>query len=200
MNRKTHEIKWFHTDAFYVFHFLNAYEENGSVIVDFCKMARLDMSGNEFGAPPLPFRFTLDMKSGGLRASQFDEYVTEFPRLDERLAGFKHRYGYYGAGEPNALGAGFDMLVKRDYQTGRTEIHNLGKGTHPGEPVFVPRSEKSAEDDGYVLAVFYDEKENRSELVIIDARNFAGKPLARLNVQHRVPYGFHGNWVARSLA
>ena len=197
MDRKTHEIKWFHTDAFYVFHFLNAYEENGSVLVDFCKMARLDMTGTEFGAPPLPFRFTLDMKGGDVRASQFDEYVSEFPRLDERLAGLKHRYGYYGAGEPNSLGTGFDMLVKRDYQTGRTEIHRLEAGTHPGEPVFVPRSESSSEDDGYVLAVFYDEREDRSELVIVDARNFGGKPIGRVKVQHRVPYGFHGNWVPR---
>jgi carotenoid cleavage dioxygenase-like enzyme len=198
MDRTAHTIKWFNTEAFYVFHFLNAYEEKDSIVVDSCKMAHLDMTGNRFGAAPLPYRFTLDLRDGSVRGSQFDEYTSEFPRFDERLAGSKHRYGYYGAAQPGTEGLGFDRLVKRDFDKGTTEVLSLGSHMHPGEPVFVPRSADAAEDDGYVMAVFYDEKEDRSELVIADARNFAGKPLARLKLQHRVPYGFHGNWVARS--
>jgi carotenoid cleavage dioxygenase len=61
--------------------------------------------------------------------------------------------------------------------------------------VFVPRSASSAEDDGYVLAVWYDPELNRSEMVVHAAQDFAGKPVARVKLQHRVPFGFHGNWV-----
>lgn len=85
--------------------------------------------------------------------------------------------------------------MKRDYQTNKLEEHRLGAGFLPGEPVFVPRNKKSAEDDGWLLAVWYDEQKNRSEMVVLDAQDFARKTVARVKLQHRVPWGFHGNWV-----
>jgi len=197
MSRKSDEVKWFHTDAFYVFHFLNAYSEGDKLIVDGCRMASLDMTGNSFGASPVPYRWTLDMKSGSMRTAQVDELSSEFPRFDERLAGKKHRFGYF-AGTVNGErieGFGFNSLVKRDYQSGRAEVQQLDGHVAPGEPVFVPRGNSSAEDDGWVLAIWYDPRRNASELTVLDARNFAKSPVARVKLQHRVPFGFHGNWV-----
>jgi carotenoid cleavage dioxygenase len=61
--------------------------------------------------------------------------------------------------------------------------------------VFVPRSSSSSEDDGWVLAVWYDQARDRSEMIVLDAQNFASAPVARVKLEHRVPWGFHGNWV-----
>jgi carotenoid cleavage dioxygenase-like enzyme len=198
MNRKTGEVKWFQDEAFYVFHFLNAYEENGSLIVDGCRMAALDMTGNSFGGnPPLPWRWSLNLQDGSLRQNQIDDVSNEFPRFDERLAGRKHRYGYFVGGPNQSLDSDqpFQALLKRDYQTGKLETHSLGNNFMPGEPVFVPRSKSSGEDDGWILAVWYDAERNRSEMVVLDAHDFARRPIARVKLQHRVPWGFHGNWV-----
>lgn len=198
MNRKTGDMKWFHDEAFYVFHFLNAYEENGSLVVDGCRMESLDMTGSSFGGkPPLSWRWNLNLKDGSMRQRQIDDVSNEFPRFDERLAGRKHRYGYFAGGNPGSPESepGFKALLKRDCQTDKVEVHDLGKNCAPGEPVFVPRSAQSSEDDGWVLAVWYDEELNRSEMVVLDAQNFAGAPVARIKLQHRVPWGFHGNWV-----
>jgi len=196
MNRKTFDIRWFQAEAFHVFHFVNAYEDNGSVVVDGCRMESLDMTGTSFGNnPSLPFRWTLDMKSGAVKSAQFDEYSSEFPRFDERLAGFKNRYGYYAGNRAGSRGFGFNALIKRDFEKGSTEIADLGANMTPGEPIFVPRSASAEEDDGWILAVWYDARENRSEVVVIDTQDFSGKPVARIKVQHRVPFGFHGNWV-----
>jgi carotenoid cleavage dioxygenase len=198
MNRASGEVKWFRDEAFYVFHFLNAYEENGSLVVDGCRMKALDMTGNSFGGnPPLPWRWNLNLKDGSLKQNQIDEVSNEFPRLDERLAGRKHRYGYFVGGKKSSLDtdAPFNAILKRDYQKGTLEEHRLGAGFLPGEPVFVPRAAKSAEDDGWILAVWYDEQKNRSEMVVLEAQDFARKPVARVKLQHRVPWGFHGNWV-----
>ncbi len=196
MNRKTGEVKWFRTEAFYVFHFLNAYEENDALIVDGCRMAALDMSGNDFGKPPLPWRWSLNLGDGSVKGEQLEEVVAEFPRLDERLAGKKHRYGYFGANRALSGGTGFSCVMKRDYQTGKTEFQDLGGGKVPGEPVFVPCNSKSSEDDGWVLSVWYDPAVNSSELLIQDASDFSGRPVARVKAPHRVPFGFHGNWVS----
>jgi carotenoid cleavage dioxygenase-like enzyme len=198
MNRRTGEVKWFHDDAFYVFHFLNAYEENGTLVVDGCRMAALDMTGNSFGGnPPLPWRWHLKLGDGSMTQAQIDDVAGEFPRLNERRAGLKHRYGYFAGGNPGSPTSeqGFKALLKRDYQTGKLEAQSLGANLAPGEPVFVPRGKSTSEDDGWVLAVWYDEALNRSEMIVLDAQNFSGAPVARVKLQHRVPWGFHGNWV-----
>ena len=137
MNRKNLEVKWFATDAFYVFHFLNAYEEGNSVVVDFCRMASLDMTGDGPSGQPQAYRFALDMKEGGVKQTQIDEEVNEFPRIDDRLAGFKHRYGYFAASRPTS-GFGFtsldqarlseehrrDIFARAEYQSRRAGLRS----------------------------------------------------------------------------
>src|SRR5580692_8629121 len=147
--------------------------------------------------PAMPWRWNLNLKDGSMRQQQVDDVPAEFPRFDERIAGRKHRYGYFAGGDVISPEheTTFQALLKRDYRADKLEVHELGKNFAPGEPVFVPRNAKSSEDDGWVLAVWYDEALNRSELVVLDAQNFAGAPVARIKLQHRVPWGFHGNWV-----
>jgi len=47
-----------------------------------------------------------------------------------------------------------------------------------------------------VLALTYDQARDASDFYVLDARHIAGEPIARVILPHRVPYGFHGNWVA----
>ena len=35
-----------------------------------------------------------------------------------------------------------------------------------------------------------------TDLVILDAARFEQAPQARITIPHRVPPGFHGNWIA----
>jgi carotenoid cleavage dioxygenase-like enzyme len=198
MSRRTGEVKWFAAEAFFVFHFLNAYQQDDTLIVDGCRMSALDMSGNNFGQPPFPWRWRLNLADGSVKSEQLEDYVGEFPRLDERRAGKPHRFGYLAARERSSRGfdeVGFDCVAKRDFQTGKTEFLKLGEGRMPGEPVFVPRGGNGSEDDGWVMSVWYDPSLNSSELVIQEAGDFAGRPVARVKAPHRVPFGFHGNWV-----
>ena len=58
----------------------------------------------------------------------------------------------------------------------------------------MPRNDSAAEGDGYVLANIYDEGRMASHLVILDAQNLNSGPLATAYLDHRVPFGFHGNW------
>jgi carotenoid cleavage dioxygenase len=197
MDRKKGDLTWFQTDAFYVFHFVNAFEENDSIVVDACRMASLDMSGNSFGGnPTLAHRFTLNLKDGSLKTEKTDDQSSEFPRIDDRRAGLKHRFAYFAGGrQGSARELGFEVLIKRDYASGRSESLDLGAHMMPGEPVFAARRAVGAEDDGYVLAVWYNRQTDRSEVTISDPQHFAGKPLARIKLNHRLPFGFHGNWV-----
>jgi carotenoid cleavage dioxygenase len=122
--------------------------------------------------------------------------IAEFPRVDDRLNGLPFRYGYAAAYLDGRLEVPrFDAIVKYDTTTGRRETHHF-KGKGVGEAVFAPAGPDAGEDEGYLLSFVYDPEKDGTELVILDARNVAAEPLARVLMPHRVPYGFHGNWVA----
>ena len=72
--------------------------------------------------------------------------------------------------------------------------YDVGAGRAVSEPIFVPKSESAAEGEGYVLAYVFDANRRASDLVILDAQNISAGPLANAYLDHRVPFGFHGNW------
>jgi carotenoid cleavage dioxygenase len=80
-------------------------------------------------------------------------------------------------------------------QGGVRQVHDFGPGRHPGEFVFVPASADSAEDEGWLIGFVVDSEHEKTDLVIIDAQHFEDAPVATVHLPHRVPPGFHGNWL-----
>lgn len=188
-------VSWHEVEPCYVFHPMNAYEDDrGRVVLDVIRHPRMfasDRHGPNEGRTRLD-RWLIDPARTGVAESCLDEHPQEFPRVDERRAGSLYRYGYSAA-----MGPGFQStaLRKRDLQEGRTSIHSQGPQRHFLEPVFVPRGDDAAEDDGWIMAYVYDADRDSSDVVILDAQDFDGEALATIELPRRVPYGFHGNWV-----
>ena len=59
----------------------------------------------------------------------------------------------------------------------------------------MPAAPGAAEDEGWVVAYVYDAARDGSDLVILDAADFGGHPVATVSLPQRVPFGFHGNWI-----
>jgi carotenoid cleavage dioxygenase-like enzyme len=85
--------------------------------------------------------------------------------------------------------------VKNDVETGESEFRDRGPGRSCQDPVFVPRTATSDEDDGWLLAYVHDENTQLADVEIWESQDFIGDPVAVLHFPQRVPYGFHGNWV-----
>ncbi len=187
---------WCETEPCYVYHPLNAYDlDDGRVVCDVVKHPKMfdnDRNGPNEGAPSL-WRWTLDPSSGKIHEDLIDDRGQEFPRHDERLIGQKHRYGY-GAAFGNDVEHG--PALKHDLVNRTTEAHDYGPGRVTLEPVFVPRNNDSAEDDGWIMSYVYDEATDLSDVVILHAQDFGGEPVATIHLPARVPFGFHGNWIA----
>ena len=66
-----------------------------------------------------------------------------------------------------------------------------------GEPIFVPKPHGSTEDEGWVLTLIYDAAKNRSDLVILDAKDLTQKAI--LHLKSHIPYGLHGSWTSECL-
>jgi carotenoid cleavage dioxygenase len=189
------DVRWYEIEPCYVFHPLNAYDtEDGRVVLDAVrhpKMFDQDRLGPNEGSTRLE-RWTIDPSEGKVVEETIDDRHQEFPRLNESLQGLRNRFGY-GAKLTGAFDAG--PALKHDLVAGTTVEHDYGPGRVTLEPVFVAREGGRAEDDGWVVSYVYDATTDRSDVVILDAQDFTGDPVATIHLPVRVPFGFHGNWV-----
>ncbi|NQZ98861.1 MAG: carotenoid oxygenase family protein [Myxococcales bacterium] len=189
------DIRWVEIEPCYIFHPMNAFELAGKLVLDAARYPELwRNSANEFDAAYL-YRFSIDLDSEKVTEEALDDRPSEFPRIDDRLCGLPNRYGYAVVSETD-VGAASTSLIKYDLVAGTSEIRDFGLGSSPGEAVFVPAHPDAEEDEGYLLALVYDAAREVSDLVILDARSFDAEPLAVVSLPRRVPFGFHGNWVA----
>lgn len=192
------DVVWCDVDPCYVFHPMNAYDEDGVVVVDLVrhpKMFATHLTGPDEGAPTLE-RWRIDPAAGKVATELLDDRAQEFPRVDERVVGRRHRYGYSAAvNNEDKDEAGFNIgsaLLKHDLTTGAIDTRQLRGGA--GEAIFVPERAASDEDEGFVLSLVYDAERQASDLLILHAQDFTGDPVAAVHLPVRVPYGFHGNW------
>jgi carotenoid cleavage dioxygenase len=195
------DVAWFDADPCYVFHPLNAWSEAGRVVADVCRYEKLPLFDEDRRAEGMQdltaklTRWTLDLASGTVKEEALDDAASEFPRLDERRAGLRYRHGYAAGASPGAgERSGFDAIFHYDLESGTRRMHRVAASDAVGEPIFVPRAPDAAEGDGFLVALAYRGEERRSDLLILDARNVEAQPLATVQLPHRIPFGFHGNW------
>ena len=188
------DLRWFDIEPCYVFHSWNAFETaDGRIVLDVARYPELwRQSASQFESASA-HRYTLDPKSGNAKEERLDDRPIEFPRVDDRRSGARHRYGYTVASLGGVDEGGFQGLLKYDFERGTSVAHDFGPGRATGEGVFVPAG--PGEDEGFVLSFVYDEATNGSTLSILDAQNLAKPAVAEIALPQRVPFGFHGNWV-----
>jgi carotenoid cleavage dioxygenase len=188
------DVRWFDVEPCYVFHPMNAYDDGDTSIVlevvRHPKMFDTDHRGPNEGPPTLD-RWIVDLVDGKVRESRVDDRGQEFPRVDDRLLGKPHRYGYAPTIGEDAKGG--DSLIKHDLVGGNTQSRSFGADKTLGEFVFHPSSPDAEEDDGVLMGYVYDRPTDRSELAVLDARTL--QDVASVKLPHRVPAGFHGNWI-----
>jgi carotenoid cleavage dioxygenase-like enzyme len=190
----TRDVVWYDIDPCYVYHPMNAYEEDGRIVLDVCRQAH-EAKPDEPDALARLHRWTVDPSTGSVAEDPLDDRPIEFPRIHDGKVGKKYRYGYTAGISEEEIAAAV-RFHKFDLQgQGSVVTHELAEGRTASEPVFVPAGGHSAEDDGWVLAYVHDGATNRSELVILDASHFDREPVARIHLPTRVPAGFHGSWI-----
>ena len=200
--------RWIETDAFFQFHFANGFEQDGVLIVDLTRYPDYLAIGqtlrsywhSDWAADGMAalVRLTIDLASGKVTSRGFDTgHANEFPRINPRLGTRPYRYTYIAS---NAAGAdvGLQRRVTRvDMESGRTTSHEFAASHYVGEPVFIPTRTDGEEDDGVVVTLVYDADANRTDIVGLDARDLAAKPLFTARLKHHVPYSLHGYFTPR---
>lgn len=192
-------LHWFRAETGYVFHVMNAWEEDGRILADVMRYEEPPLFPRADGTPTDPARaravltrWTVDPNGGtdAFTSQTLDDLAGEFPRVDDRRAGRAYRHGWFAG----ARGEELDTIAHLDRATGRRTLLELPPGDVTSEPVFAARAPDAPEGDGWVLAVVWRGAEARSELLVLRADAIEVGPVATIRLPQRVPFGFHGNW------
>lgn len=206
------EIIWVETESHYVFHFANSwdYNENGTDFVVFYAVVwpdldlsweqkeSFDIVGNQVFE-----KFVINLETKVIERTVVIDFNSqmEFPMFALDQTGYRSRYCYLATKEPglqvqDKFCQQFDCLVKVDLETDTIVQKTVPNAAQTfGEVYFQPRDARQAEDDGYLMTTIYDSNLEKSFFVMWDAKSFA--VVAKVQLEQRVPYGFHSTFVRR---
>jgi carotenoid cleavage dioxygenase len=197
------DVRWFKGANLFCTHVMGAWSDGEKIT--------LDMDGGEGNQFPFfpsvhePFnpvkaqgrirRFTIDLSRKSNDQYQVETLYPEITgvlsRQDDRFHTLPYRWGYLNAGRGWAIidhaGKTTQMVTVPDYAL--------------SEMTFVPRKHDAPEGDGYLIGVGSSIKEaGRSDLILVDTKDIAAGPVARVKMPFKVVGQVHGFWAdARDL-
>ncbi|MEY4654520.1 MAG: hypothetical protein RI884_3101 [Pseudomonadota bacterium] len=194
-------IRWFEAGPTYVLHWLNAWEEGDEVVLHGYHQktpmpkAGYDNTGNTLGPErygPTLYEWRFNLRTGRTSERCLDERPLEFGMINASYWGRPHRYTYNMIAHPGSFL--FDGVLRHDRVTGQTQTYLFGEGRFGSESPMAPCHDAQAEDDGYVVTFITDMKADRSECLVLDARQIDAGPVARILLPHRISSGTHACW------
>ncbi len=184
----TSKARRIQVDAFWVWHFANAFEERGDIVFDMCRYKDLNsldaIGGNELACPSALVR-------GRIAENRFTTEVLttdlqEFPSASPVMLTKENRHTWM---------QGSHGLGRFDHDRGEQDLWNSPDEQLVSEPVFVPCPNAVHEGEGWVLSLIFDGPADRSFVGVFDAMNMAEGPRAKLWFDQRIPLTFHGQFV-----
>ncbi len=205
------DIRWFDADPTFVLHWMNAYEEGNEIVLDGYFQENpdpdpLDVPGvdprlgkmlamlDEQSFKPRLHRWRFNLDTGQTREEHLDPRVLEFGTFNQRYAGKRSRYLYSTTAEPGWFL--FSGIVKHDMTTGDSVSFEFGANRFGSESPFAARTGATAEDDGYLISFVTDTNLDRSECIVIDARDVGAGPVCRIVLPHQISSGTHATWAS----
>ncbi len=195
-------LVWTKAASGFAFHVMNAFDADGDVVMDVVEYDAPPLFPRADGGIPAPeatrsrlCRWRIDT-TGRARARRevLDELQGEFPRIDERRSGLPYRHGFRVCQIPGAAGA--EAIVHHDLERRGRSLFTLKEGERASEAVFVPDSDDAAEGEGWLLTVVWRPELDDSVLLVLNAQQLERGPVAVVSLPRRIPFGFHGSWLA----
>lgn len=188
----------------FLFHLGNAWVEdaaNGTVIhLDYARSddargllvdAREVMRGRLAGTPgPRLTVLHLNLRTG--QATQSDLGIeAEFPCIDQRLVGRRHRQVFHATNTTGGLPL-WSAIACTQVETGASQRFSYGPRTIVEEHVHVP----DGQGPGWLIGTVFDHAQKKSVLSCFAAGALADGPVAQATLPYALPLGLHGAFVA----
>uniref|UniRef100_A0A673JA58 Carotenoid-cleaving dioxygenase, mitochondrial n=1 Tax=Sinocyclocheilus rhinocerous TaxID=307959 RepID=A0A673JA58_9TELE len=181
----------YYTKALSTFHQINAFEQDGFLMLDMCcsddgqsinnfLIQNLRQSGEALDEVMFFLKLSLSVfcTFEDLHGEDLKDYGgLEFPHINYARYNTKPYRYYYGCVKSACLLNKFVLQVWRQ------------PDLYPSEPVFILSPNAEEEDDGVILSVIITPVKS-TFLLVLDAKTF--EELGRAEVPVNIPYGFHG--------
>jgi carotenoid cleavage dioxygenase-like enzyme len=189
------------SEAFFAFHHVNAFEQDGEVMVDLIAYSDSSVIQSLYLEPLLHHpeqviaagelrRYCIPLSEPTAHYEVLTTEAIELPRINYQRCN-THRYQFaYGVGS-SKLGNFIDQLVKVDVQNGTTQIWR-SPDCYPGEPVFVAAPDAMSEDEGVILSVVLNVQTQNSFLLVLDGQSW--NELAKVQLPYHLTFDFHGQY------
>jgi len=202
LDKKTGKrVGTFPTGAFFALHQINAFEQNGAIIIDFAAYENADILQSFYFSKiydhniSMPAgtikRFTINIAQKTVMITPLSRYNIELPRIAPAKSSKEYRYVY-----GTHLADGDKMatnLIKIDITTGDALFWNQA-GCYPSEPTFVAMPGSLQEDTGVLMSVVLDTIQKKSFFLLLNAHTM--EELARAPLPLHIPFTVHGNFFA----
>ncbi len=181
------DVVRFTTEAFYQWHFANAFTRGGELVIDYVRYPGFDtfyeIGGYARGIDQAALssgryhRATIDLAKRTLRSEQLADRECEFPTVAPADRGREHALAFAAFGELAAIGS-IDPH-------GKITAHELPANQRATEPLYA---------DGHLLTLCHEH--DRAFVAVYDVARIPDGPVARVWLDHHVPITFHGVFAA----
>ena len=185
------------------FHHGNGWEEaDGTIHLDLCQAPdpsfaihdlRAVMEGDWAFPSTNPRYHRVRLGPGGSATiEQVEAGLAEFPRIDPRRTGLRHRAVFALTGVEDGNWP-LSRIARLDPERGAVDGWSYPRHLIPEEHVFVPRG--ADEGDGWLVGPFLDLERGAAGLSVFEARHLADGPLWQGILPYPLPLALHGMFV-----
>ncbi len=202
------------TEASWMWHSLNAYDFDGTIIADFVGYQNPNhFLGEEANLRMITQgklvenhyegeirRYVIDLVKKSIKQTLVDSEQNEFPIVNPSHSCHEHRFGYFVSGGTVTTSS---RVKKVDFKTGKTTSFDFGQGLYCGEAIFAPKPRflyetGSVNEPGWLLTQVYNGHTRKTFMAILDADQLDDGPVCTIHNTHHVPISFHGWWKGMS--
>ena len=185
----------------FVFHHLNAWEQEGDVVVESIYYSDFPAIGPEMDFTAVDFdlipeglleQCRINLGSGTVQTTRLSERCCEFAMVNPEKEGLPCRYAWMAAAAREQGNDPLQVIKKLDLANGERHVWSAGPQGFVSEPLMVPAPGATAEDEGWVLELVWNGARQGSDLVILDAQDLTEVALIELPLA--IPHGLHGSW------
>jgi len=170
---------------------LHACEVGPEIIVDIARSKVADTRSASL------LRWTLTAQSDEASVEYVNQLCVDWPTVHAPPESGPYRYLYAVARE--CTGSDGPALIRFDQTSGHTVKRHLGFGREVGAPTLLPLAPQAERHERALLfAVVYDAVRDASELLILDAADLDGRPLASIRLPTPVRSNLPGRWLRAS--
>jgi len=144
-------------------------------------------------------RYEVDLASKAVTKREICGRHLSFTSVNPEMVGKKHQFVFaavaHGEDEVGPMGG----IAKIDVDSGSLDVWTVKPTEFVSEPMFVSRKESQGEDDGYLITVVFDGAAEKSDVVILDAKDVSRGPVTRFSLRAAIPHGLGRGWWQKGM-